>query len=782
MPSLKHGILFCIACFLPFHDTLHAKVYSPKVLTQHAADLSGNWDNFKHFPLFQGKTDQALAEAVFSYLTDTITGFYHSFDVRAEYSGWENTTIRAGQEAAGNYGDRIEFWLARDPVLAYNVHGYGLCFHNSQCFNGVMNALGFPVRTGTMRTYHKFSEIFFNGSWHYIDADQRGYVKLSSGVIPSWLMLAQHSNFFDSNSFAITPYFPFPANAQGPGMLSLSTIKAFADSTRLNSSFHEQSVSNHVLCHTMDYVLRKGESIRRYWRSDSGRFYCAIEQWDRNAATAGAYWSGVATQYWPNFNRDPFGPKSWETGLSGSANTTGFGIITYKPDLTGLCADYTDGVYADSNVVQRNQGIMLSANGSGYVIFKTYTPYVIIAKANDVQTRTDDTEGALLKYTTAGNTEVFISKDNGASWYSIETGSDLDAQKDLSVQIYGRYGYLVKFVFTGSADAAGLAAFETQTMVSVAPMSLPYLKEGSNVMTYTTSDVRGFKTTPVNLHIDISDSAAANRTIVSNTMAAYNPYVLLKKMQNGDVVLKAAGPAGSKMKWCSIGSFMYVGWNQAYDYTFGVSKTASNFTDVAVYQPIAGNHWNATMNKTVDLSDYSDELYVRYHTSGSGGYDRLFLYAHYEDSVMIPEDQVRVTYCFDQDGLERTFSFDADSGATHTEVLSGVIQNRWVEIAVPSSGASGIVTGGKKNNPDLMTVAVFPNPFNPAVTISIRTNKETPMHVALYTVSGRCVADLTPYMAHGTVTWDASAAPAGVYYIKVRTRQGMHTRAIALVR
>ncbi|OGJ90403.1 MAG: hypothetical protein A2268_13505 [Candidatus Raymondbacteria bacterium RifOxyA12_full_50_37] len=769
---MKFSLLF-LSLFIVVSFS-HAKVYSPKVLTQHVADLSGNWQNFLQYQDFQGKTGQALAEAVFSYLTDTVTGFYHSVDIRGDYTGWEDRTgVRAQQEVVSNYGERIEFCVVRDPVLSFNVHGYGLCFHNSDCWNGVMKSLGFDVRCGSMRNYHKFSEIYFAGAWHYIDPDQRGYVKKADGTIPSWADLAANSSLFDANPFNVSPYFPFQkTNPIAPGLLTFSMIKGMADSTRLQSTFSETFPSPNILTHTMDYVLRRGETIRRYWQSDSGRFYLAIEQWNRNTTTAGSYWAGVANSYWPNFSLDPQGPKSFESGLGGSANKTGFGIITYAPDLGDASTDYADGVYADSNVAQNTSGVFLSTDGSGYVVFKTYSPYTIIARANDVQIRSDDTGGAIINYQTQGATQVSYSITNGETWVTLESGTALNSVHDLSIQMYGRYGYLVKFTFTGTTGSAGLVSFGTRTLVSVAPMPLPRLKTGSNTIIYSTGDVRGEKTTPINMHLDISDSAYAKRMMVQNT-TTYDPRQLTTKMRNGDVTFKVLAPHGSKIKWCSMAAHVYGGWSTAYDYSFNVSPDNSSFTTFGTYATQAGRHWNATFNQTSELADYGNIFYARFHAGSSGGMNRLYLYAHYEDSVSAAEDQAVVTYGYEEDGVPKTHTFNADSGAVENLSISGAVVNKWVEISNPSSTNGTKIKGTLPNLKKKAGLEIYPNPFNPSVRISgtgqylTNTNQIT---VEIFDVHGKLIQKLP---ASGNefskgVIWNASSQPSGVYLIRAQ--------------
>ncbi|OGJ88028.1 MAG: hypothetical protein A2487_04275 [Candidatus Raymondbacteria bacterium RifOxyC12_full_50_8] len=745
------------------------KVYSPKVLTEHVADLSGDWQSFLSNPRFTGKTGQALAEAAFQYITDTITGYYHCTEVRGEYSSSWN-----------QWSEGFNFWLTRDPVLAFNVHGYGLCYHMNATWTGLLRAIGFDqVRTGGWGSgggLHTFPEVYFNGGWHYLDAQFRGYVKKTDGTIPSWQQIKAQPALLDSNPYNVSPFFPFPNNGPRQEMMSRSDIKNVAQNEP-----YEYWPSAHYGCHTMDYTLRKGEKIRRYWQSDSGRLWMPAETYSG--------WSS-GNELYALYNQQPFGPKPWVGGLSGSVNTTGFGVITYEPVL--VSADYTDGVYKDSNVVQNQNGVFLAANGSGYIIFRTYTPYVIIACANSsLSSKSDDTGGAVIHYETQGQTTVSYSVDNGISWTSLATGSNLAENRDLSQQMYGRFGYLVKFSFSGNAGASGLTAFKTRTLVAVAPMSLPRLNTGSNTITFSTGDARGYNTEAINLPIDLYDMTATNRMAVSRT-ATYNPTSLNGKLKNGDIVFKALSPEGTSIKWYSVGAFITGGFGDPCTYTIGVSGTNGNFQTVATYVPNSGTHWNDAFYTTGNVSSYENELYVRYYAGSnvsSNSMNRLLLYAHYQNNTQSNSDSAIVTYCYDVNSVEEQFSFRAGDNTVYNKNLSGSIKNKWVEIACLSGGSAPIQKGEKapSGGPD---IDIFPNPFNSNAVILVQNvreqtnHKDTQIELSIFDIQGKIIRCL-PHPARNSrsssrmaYTWNVSMLPSGIYLVKVNINGDILTRKL----
>ena len=58
---------------------------------------------------------------------------------------------------------------------------------------------------------------------------------------------------------------------------------------------------------------------------------------------------------------------------------------------------------------------------------------------------------------------------------------------------------------------------------------------------------------------------------------------------------------------------------------------------------------------------------------------------------------------------------------------------------------------------------IFPNPFNPSVTITIGRDRVKGMTLKIYSLSGRLVADLTDGISSGRVVWNAAGNASGVY-------------------
>ncbi|MBM4162777.1 MAG: T9SS type A sorting domain-containing protein [Ignavibacteria bacterium] len=79
----------------------------------------------------------------------------------------------------------------------------------------------------------------------------------------------------------------------------------------------------------------------------------------------------------------------------------------------------------------------------------------------------------------------------------------------------------------------------------------------------------------------------------------------------------------------------------------------------------------------------------------------------------------------------------------------------------------------------------FPNPFNPTTTIEFGLPRETHVELKVYTALGQEVATLAserlPAGKH-TMQWDATGAPSGVYFCRMRAGSFVETRKLVLLR
>jgi len=111
-----------------------------------------------------------------------------------------------------------------------------------------------------------------------------------------------------------------------------------------------------------------------------------------------------------------------------------------------------------------------------------------------------------------------------------------------------------------------------------------------------------------------------------------------------------------------------------------------------------------------------------------------------------------------------------------------------------SAQASIMVDCGPVGLPDTaaryINLDVFPNPFNPRVTISFRVGRQQSVRMAVFDAAGRQVRELLHQeFASGTYRreWDGRDAyrrqlPSGTYFVQMTTESGVRVRSITLVR
>jgi len=100
------------------------------------------------------------------------------------------------------------------------------------------------------------------------------------------------------------------------------------------------------------------------------------------------------------------------------------------------------------------------------------------------------------------------------------------------------------------------------------------------------------------------------------------------------------------------------------------------------------------------------------------------------------------------------------------------------------------VSAGPAHPPSDLSVSVFPNPFNPTVTIRIGTPAKSPLRVSVYDAAGRLVRDLmdaTTATGVTTLRWDGlnragRAVPSGVYFLKVSSAGVTRTHKLVVLK
>ena len=217
-----------------------AAIYSPRVLSPHHADTH-SLKTFAEFHRWRDLDGDAKVFEIFKYLTDVRTGIYPM-----------GVPAREGPEALAEYG------AVTDPVKMLNVYPLGHCGTLGPAAAGIVEGMGIgPARTLIIPGWHHVAaEVFYGGKWHYLDLDVRAVFRRDDGSLASIAEARTDASLWNGpNSPHFFPLDPLP-----------KVREAYAKST----VEHRYGVAGGG--HTMDFVLRQGETFTRWWKPQDGRW------------------------------------------------------------------------------------------------------------------------------------------------------------------------------------------------------------------------------------------------------------------------------------------------------------------------------------------------------------------------------------------------------------------------------------------------------------------------------------------------------------------------------
>jgi len=166
------------------------------------------------------------------------------------------------------------------------------------------------------------------------------------------------------------------------------------------------------------------------------------------------------------------------------------------------------------------------------------------------------------------------------------------------------------------------------------------------------------------------------------------------------------------------------------------------------------------------------------------------------DNIILPQGW-SMHYSLDND-ICRVFAYDHTGknplGKIELDFQGGSIRSVQ-DVIVSSSNGYEIVTDMKRYGsgvseislPDRPTIQeLYPNPFNPSLTISFSVPTEAEVSVIVYNMLGEKVATLlnNSYTRPGFhhMKWNAAGYPSGMYFIKVQTPSYIDTKKALLIK
>ncbi len=623
------------------------EVYSPRITCERVADCS-SLEAFSSFQAWKDLVGQERALAIWKYFVGNETGVFHY------------NPIQEGLDPV-----MWEFRLVRDPIKMMNVYGYGFCGLFGPTTAGLFEGVGFEKAraVGIPGASHSVTEVWYDDDWHYYDTDLRGVIFRRDGkTVASIQDLLDDPTLLTNPSRKFDPFFPGDRNDPSP------YAKSYKEKP-VDYVYHWQMGGS-----TMDYVLRKGESLTRWWRPQGGRW---------------AYNKGDAeNKFWRDLiEKEPRGAKGNHPEFS--IWTHGNGLFDYNPVLRKGCRDFEDGVFEHKNVELADKGIAPKGDGKHEVTWEVLSPYVIVPQVNSLDTTDDDKEASVVTFKSAGAVTVSLSLDYGRSYNQIKAVEKAgETSIDLTPYLKGgRYQYLVMFALGVGEEPARLESLRIRTWVQLAPASLPRLAKGVNRIQYATGDKNGCNTVPWMEIPNMGDPEEMAR-YWEDKPKDYDPKRTTQRLKGeGEVVF--AAPPGRQIQWMSLGGFFNAYQMKDAPKTRNEIWYAMNDSDewVMVYRanvPPWHGHWHYAYDKEVPLVRPAEKVRVKY--IGNPGVNGIRVNIHSIRPDEKPDTAVVVTHTFKMDGkqVEKQFALDKPKG--YALECASEPQDVSIRIEVPSDG------------------------------------------------------------------------------------------------
>jgi hypothetical protein len=309
-----------------------------------------------------------------------------------------------------------------DPVILFNVYGYGLCGDAARQVALLSKAAGMDARVWSMID-HFVAEVYYDGRWHLFDADGGVFYSLPDKTIASL------EDIVKDNSLILGT--PHPVEKISRHRLSEDLLmKVYA---RDQPKIICKDINSKKSYHRLEFFLRPNETV--WLRYDNvGRYHNSIY---------------------------PDEPPLYSNGQ-----------IVYPLDIKG--GTYKYGIISQKNIEISDNLHLKSTAEEGYFIYRQSSPYVMVG--GRVIGKFRYSKGLL---------KVYFSKDPlqkewSLIWSSSEGRSKgkevVDFSKLLNPDDDGVYEYFIKFEMEG--EEVGIDELTFITDIQISTFSLPIHYQG----------------------------------------------------------------------------------------------------------------------------------------------------------------------------------------------------------------------------------------------------------------------------------------------------------------
>ncbi len=480
--------------------------HTPWIVSEHVPDFS-TLDSLVADRRFAGKSGEELAIALWQVMVDAELGIFHYCPAQEMLWGKD----------------------VYDPLKVFNVYGFTICHCHANVLAMLCRAAGFDSRIANI-TGHEGTEVFYDGRWHYFDADIQMFHRLRP---PRDDVIASRQDTYEDPSLVSdqpNPSFPYHIPDRLP--------ERFA---RLYESEPEYPDVMEEKIHSMDFRLRPGEEMTRYFHH-RGRWVvfptypAAFTRWRAETGP-----EGPTERFWPR--------RQW-----------GNGFFRYAPDLTDGSRDAEIGADSLDGLTPSPAGLAAGSSG-GAAVFAFESPYVYCGMPDPMR-RLPPVDGAVLQAAfdlpEGASASIEAASERSTRWKPLWVSGGrsgrVECKVDFTELADARYRLRLRFALLG--EAATLRSFETRLWFMVSPHSLPALTAaGENRMSLHCRDRFGLATRPIMIETRTDEPDWSEKTFATANLRhdpeSWQRLIPEDASRPWQVVYELAAPEGGTMAWVS---------------------------------------------------------------------------------------------------------------------------------------------------------------------------------------------------------------------------------------
>jgi hypothetical protein len=514
-------------------------------------------------------------------------------------------------------GDTHELGVVYDVNKLLNVYGYSYCFAIRALAEALYEAAGMEARS-TGIGGHVVTEVYYNGAYHYLDHDQRGYARLSSGPI------AQVSDYYYGGARQLIlnapsppePFFPATRRPRAP----YEERHIFAGYLQ-NRQVHYHQHDKYRTTHPMQLTLRPGERIVRSW-GGCGKWHRPpelVEEIRGNGYvdTAEGPRDHIAELYAGAPRLDSGDPLRYANGVS-----------IFRPSLAEGSTDVQESAFYLQNLDTSAEGLRpLDTGGPAEAVFRLHLPYVIVGRPGAPG---DAPRGACIvsvivepvRARGAGRLRVYLSRD-GRQWKRADEVSVYGKGAfafDVSRFVVGGYAYYVRLALR----ACCVTELGIDTAFQLNPTVLPAVRPGRNRM--AVRFLPGPEVFEERVHYFRRQTHDRLCVAVENLVFKRGVYPMLRPPRagtGGTVVYALRAPAGKLVYWAKAGGAfrshpdVVDAPDESFRIAFAVDEPEKWTTVWEADRPPYLDHWCFEGNCDLRLPEPARVVYVRYELGRS---------------------------------------------------------------------------------------------------------------------------------------------------------------------